>query len=295
MQPVIRCAATGRTVYDAGMTRALFALTVVLFPAAAPQTAADLEREKPAIVQTALDYAEGYYGGEPARMARAVSPALSKRGLMVRPGIPPFLVQMNADTLIDAANGAKLAPTERHITTDVLDVQNEIASARVFTAQFNDYLQLAKRNGTWQIVNVLWHAPPAAGQKTEGASDAVDRAVRAYVAALYTSDVPALLAVVHPQANLRTLAPPPQGRPRIVREQNVETLAAALAGGMVKLPGKAEDAQVVVQGVDADIAAAKLTIGQTPMYLHLAMTDGKWRIVNALGYPPAPPAATSSR
>jgi hypothetical protein len=279
----------------ASMTGSLLALALILVPAAAPQTAADLEREKPAIVQTALDYAEGYYGGEPARMARAVSPSLSKRGLMVRPGVPPFLVQMNADTLVDAANGAKVAPADRHITTDVLDVQQDIASARVFTAQFNDYLQLVKRNGAWQIVNVLWHAPPAAGQKTDGAADGVERAVRAYVAALYASDAPALLAVVHPQANLRTFAPPPQGRPRIIREQNPETLAAALAGGMVKVPGKADDAQVVVQGVDADIAAAKLTIGQTPTYLHLAMTDGRWRIVNALGYPPAPPATTTSR
>ena len=279
----------------ASMTGSIVALALILVPATAPQTAADLEREKPAIVQTALDYAEGYYGGEPARMARAVSTHLSKRGLMVRPGVPPFLVQMNAETLIDAANGAKVAPADRHITTEVLDVANDMASARVFTAQFNDYLQLVKRNGSWQILNVLWHAPPAAGQKTDGATEGVERAVRAYVTALYTADVPGLLAVVHPQANLRTLAPPPQGRPRIVREQNVETLAAALAGGMVKLPGKAEDAQVVVQGVDTDIAAAKLTIGQTPMYLHLAMTDGKWRIVNALGYPPAPPATTSSR
>jgi hypothetical protein len=97
--------------------------------------AADLQQDtahgtdRAAIVQAALDYAEGYYGGEPMRMTRAVSPFVSKRGLTVRQGIPPFLVQMNADMLIDAANGVKLAAPDRHIAIEVLDVTGEIASA----------------------------------------------------------------------------------------------------------------------------------------------------------------------
>ena len=49
------------------MTGSLVALALILVPAAVPQTAADLEREKPAIVQTALDYAW-----------RAPSPRLSR-------------------------------------------------------------------------------------------------------------------------------------------------------------------------------------------------------------------------
>ena len=141
---------------------AVIALSMLSAPnAAAGQASADAQNEKAAIVATALDYAEGYYGGEPQRMARALSPYLSKRGLMTRPGVPPFLLQMNADTLIDASNGVKLAPAERHITTEVLHVNNEVASARVFTAQFNDYLHLVKRNGAWQILNVPL-APPDA-------------------------------------------------------------------------------------------------------------------------------------
>ena len=270
----------------------VIALSMLSAPnAAAGQASPDAQNEKAAIVATALDYAEGYYGGEPQRMARALSPYLSKRGLMTRPGVPPFLLQMNADTLIDASNGVKLAPAERHITTEVLHVNNEVASARVFTAQFNDYLHLVKRNGAWQILNVLWRPPTPSTPTADGAKGGVEEAVRKYVAALFASDAPGAMAVVHPAANLRALAQPP-GRSRVVREQNPETLHASLAAGQMKLAGKPEDAQVTVEGVDVNIAAARLSIGPTTTYLHLASTDGNWRVVNALAYPPSPAAPT---
>jgi hypothetical protein len=211
---------------------------------------------------------------------------------MTRPGVPPFLVQMNADTLIDASNGMKLAPAERQITTEVLHMSGEAASARAYTAQYNDYLNLVKRNGQWQILNVLWRPPTPATATPDGAKAAVEQAAREYVGALFAGDGARALAITHSVANLRSFAPAPQGRPRVVREQNPETLVAALSSGQVKLPGTASDAQVTVEGVDVNIAAARIGIGASTIYAHLAMTDGKWRIVNTLTYPPPPAPAT---
>jgi hypothetical protein len=255
-------------------------------------SAQDADKDKAAIVAAALDYAEGYYGGEPQRMTRALSPYLSKRGLMTRQGVAPFLVQMNADTLIDASNGVKLAAAERNITTEVLHVAGDAASARVFTAQFNDYLHLIKRNGQWQILNVLWRPPTPATPTPEGAKAAVEQATRDYIGALFASDAARMLTVTHSVANLRAFAPAPQGRPRVVREQNPETLSAALTAGQMKLPGTAADAQVTVEGVDVNIAAVRIGLGAATMYAHLAMTDGKWRVVNGLTLPPAAGTAT---
>ena len=179
-------------------------------------------------------------------------------------------------------------------TASELAIAREAASARVFTAQFNDYLHLIKRNGQWQILNVLWRPPTPTEKTPEGASQAVEKAVRGYVEALYLADGSRAVAMTLPVANLRAFVPAPQGRPRVIREQNPETLAAALASGQVKLPGTADAAQVTVEGVDVNIAAARVAIGPSITYLHLAMTDGKWRIVNSLTFPPAP-TATSSR
>ena len=86
--------------------------------------------------------------------------------------------------------------------------------------------------------------------------------------------------------------PPPQGRPRIVRELNPETLAAGLSSGQGKLPGTVEDARVAVLGIDTNIASARVTTGAQTTYLHLALFDGKWRVANTLVYPPAPAAGS---
>ena len=260
------------------------------------QDHASLEAEKAAIVTTALDYAEGYYGGEPARMTRALSPVLSKRGLAVRPGVAPYLVEMNAEMLIDAANGAKVPAAGRHITTEVLDVHGGVASARVFTVQFNDYLHLVKSNGRWQILSVLWHVPPAAAAGASAAdAGAVAQAVRDYATALTTADPKALLAVMHPLARVRALAQPPQNRPRIVRDQNPETVAVGLAAGQITSSGTLAEARITVHGVDADIAAAALVLGRTTTYLHLAWQEDTWRIVNSLAFTDLPPAPTRAR
>ena len=114
----------------------------------APQTAAG-GADRTAIEQALLDYADGFLGGSPERMSKAVSPYLSKRQLVVRPGGVSFMSQMNADTLIDGSHGVKLPPESRRITTAVVYVEGDIASASVFSSQFNDYVHLIKRAGAW--------------------------------------------------------------------------------------------------------------------------------------------------
>jgi hypothetical protein len=244
--------------------------------------------DRAAIVQTLLDYAEGYYGGEPARMTRAVSPYLTKREL--RRTTPTLLGEMNADTLIEYSHGVKVAPAGRQLTTEVLDVGTETASARVFSAQFNDYVHLIKRNGAWQILNVLWHAPPTTASPDQ--TGAVNQATRTFAAALTGAGGPEALSVLHPLAHVRVLTRGRQGRPSFVVNQNADALAAGLARGAGKLAGAVEDAQIVVEGIDTDVAAARIVLGATKVHLHLALQEGRWRVVNMLNWTAAP-AATS--
>jgi hypothetical protein len=243
--------------------------------------------DKADITQALLDYAEGYYGGEPARMTRAVSPYLTKRELSVRKGASSLLGEMNADTLIDYSYGVKLAPEARQMTTEVLDVGAETASGRVFSARFNDYAHLIKRNGTWQIINVLWHAPPPVTADQQDQTSVVTEAVRTLVTAL-TGGSAAELSVIHPLAHIRVLAPGRQGRPRTVIDQNAESFVAALARGAGKLKGTADEAQVVIEGIDNDIATARIQVGPTKVHLHLAQIDGRWRVVTVLNWTAVP-------
>ena len=61
-----------------------------------------LDADKEAIARAALDYCEGYYEGNAARMEQALSPNLTKRGLVFSPRSgASYLLQMNAPALIE--------------------------------------------------------------------------------------------------------------------------------------------------------------------------------------------------
>src|SRR5687768_15205791 len=267
------------------MTPLLMVLIATVLSSAPLAQATRNPDDRAAIVQTLLDCAEGYYGGDPARMTRALSPYLTKRELR-----QTTLGEMNADTLIEYSHGAKLAPAARQLTTEVLDVGAETASARVFSARFNDYVHLIKRNGAWQILNVLWHAPPPAASPDQ--ASAVNQAVRTFATALTGAGGPEALSLLHPLAHVRVLTRGGQGRPSFVVNQNAEALAAGVARGAGKVAGAVEDAQVTVEGIDTDVAAARIVLGATTIHLHLALQEGRWRVVNMLNWT-APPAAAS--
>jgi len=270
----------------------VLAAALILSGSPAPFQATPADGDQAAIIQAALDYADGYYSGSGERMARAVSPMLTKRGLVSRPGVDPFLVQMNAEMLIDAARGGrgKLDPEKRNLAPKVLDVDADVASAQVFTSGFNDYLHLVKRDGEWRLVNVLWHPPVKDATDAADADRAgVEQAVKTLVAALGAADAKALQDVLHPVLAWRYFAQASDGS-RIVVDQNLDMVLAAAASGQ-KLP--VADATFDVLGVDHDLASVKLTTSIMPLYLHLARQKGSWRVVNVLGYPPARP--TSAR
>lgn len=143
-------------------TRLLVAAALLLcaFPAAPAraQTAAD----SAAICATALDYAEGWYTGDAARMGRALHPRLAKRISMQRQG-QWQLDEMTAEELTQAAGqggGTRTPEAQRQRDVQILDVFGSVASVRVTMSGWIDYMHMAKVDGRWQIVNVLWELKP---------------------------------------------------------------------------------------------------------------------------------------
>lgn len=138
---------------------AVLALALIPFGITRGQSAADSS----AIRQAALDYIEGYYEGNAERMARAVHPELAKRIVNVDERGRYRLGQMSAMTLVEGtrAGGGKDTPVaERRKDIRILDIYQNAASARIDASDWVDYLHLAKWNGRWVIVNVLWELHP---------------------------------------------------------------------------------------------------------------------------------------
>jgi len=120
--------------------------------------------ENAAIKQTALDYIEGWYEGNTERMERALHPELAKRIVRTDPKSGRSrLDSMSAMTLVQgvrAGGGTKTPKEQQQKDVVILDVFENAACVKVTASDWVDYLQVAKSNGRWVIVNVLWELKP---------------------------------------------------------------------------------------------------------------------------------------
>jgi hypothetical protein len=111
--------------------------------------------ERTAIVQAALDYIEGWFDGDAARMDRALHGELAKRSLNEAREIETI----NAQSMIDATasgRGKRSDPDERRVDVRVEHVHGDVANVTLISVPYVDYLQLARTEDGWKIVNVLW-------------------------------------------------------------------------------------------------------------------------------------------
>lgn len=144
------------------MTFVLLTLTLAL-PAGAVQQQAN---EEAAIRTTALDYVEGWYTGDAARMERALHPELAKRIVNTNPqNKRSSLGQQSAMTLVQSTRnggGKDTPPEQMQKDVVILDIFQNAASVRATMSGWIDYMHMAKWNGRWVIVNVLWEQKPQA-------------------------------------------------------------------------------------------------------------------------------------
>ncbi len=102
----------------------------------------------------ARDYVEGWYTGDVQRMDRALHDQLSKR--IQESEDPSSLRVVSKSRMLElTANGGGDDPdAEFEIFID--DISTDIATVRVTSPEYLDYLHLAKTSDGWKIVNVLF-------------------------------------------------------------------------------------------------------------------------------------------
>lgn len=114
--------------------------------------------------QAILDYVEGIYEVDPKRIERSVHPDLAKRGYFIPRGKTAYESEaMSFAQLVEvskkfAANKKPPADAPKEIV--IFDVADQTASAKLVAIWGIDYFHLAKHDGKWMIVNVLWQSKP---------------------------------------------------------------------------------------------------------------------------------------
>ena len=140
-------------------------LALFLFSLAFSFTAnAQTKDDKEAVRQAALDYVESIYEVDPARAERSVHPDLAKRGFFLKQGETAYMpLTMTYTQLVDLAknyNKNGRVPKDAPKEVVVYEVSDQTASAKVTASWGIDYLHLAKYDGKWKIINILWQSPP---------------------------------------------------------------------------------------------------------------------------------------
>jgi hypothetical protein len=97
-------------------------------------------------------------------MERSLPPGLAKRIMRTDPKTGRSrLDQMSALTLVQGVRqggGKDMPAARRRKDVTILDAYQSAASVKVVASDWIDYLHVAKFNGRWVIVNVLWELKP---------------------------------------------------------------------------------------------------------------------------------------
>lgn len=145
------------------MQKIILTLAVIFLVCAGSATAQISEADSAAIKQTALDYAEGWYEGNAERMEKSLHPKLAKRIARTNPQGQTALGDMSAMELVQGTRGGfgKQTPkAEQQKDVTILDVLGSAATVKLEMRDWVDYMHIAKFNGRWVIVNVLWEMKP---------------------------------------------------------------------------------------------------------------------------------------
>ena len=112
-------------------------------------------KDEEAIERAALDYIEGWYQGNAARMDRALYTGLVKKRITPEGEV----WEVNKDWMVAATEGGRGRiehPEKGQKDITILDMTERMASIKIVSEKFIDYLHIVNDAGNWVIVNVLW-------------------------------------------------------------------------------------------------------------------------------------------
>lgn len=149
-----------RTAITVGAPLVLLAAAAFLAQDGRQAERTDAEAEIRAAV---ANYANSIYLGQPELLAESVRHDMRKVGFF-RPENSDFrpMSSMTYDELVNLAKTYKASgkvPADAKFEVTVLDVADQTAAAKVTAFWGQDYFHLAKFEGKWMIVNIIWQSP----------------------------------------------------------------------------------------------------------------------------------------
>lgn len=108
------------------------------------------------VMRAALDYVDGYVEGDAERHSRAYHPECVKRRYdrNVKYDIAELVV-LTPQMMTDYASVTQFSEGEREVIIDA--ISEDIASVRIYSTRWVDFLHIVKARGEWRLFHVTWH------------------------------------------------------------------------------------------------------------------------------------------
>lgn len=126
--------------------------------ALAPEKLDASQEDIDAITRAAVDYLEGYVTGDTERHARAYHSECLKRrfGRDGESGVYELIV-VPPQVMVDYANTGLTIEDDCQFEVIIDAVSQDIASVRVYSCNWVDFLHVVKARGEWKLFHVTWH------------------------------------------------------------------------------------------------------------------------------------------
>ena len=138
--------------------RKLSSLLAIIILAFTSSWAVDIShQEKDTISAVARNYMEAYYTGNAQLMQQTLHPDFHKRTLHNVNG----KLEITEDTMesmvqgVNEGSGKNIPVNERVKNIEVLDIYKDVASVKVTTGRWIDYMHLSKVNDEWRVLDVV--------------------------------------------------------------------------------------------------------------------------------------------
>ncbi|UCG87180.1 MAG: nuclear transport factor 2 family protein [Gemmatimonadota bacterium] len=269
-------------------------MTAVAVAPGFAQTSARTEQDEQAVIAAALDYMEGALNADAERMARGVHPELTKVVVgTYRQSGRQYLAYNTSTLLVEWTRGAaeQMANADKNVDVTVFDIGDNLAAARAIGQTWYDFLQLAKIDGQWRIVNVLWarnrlQAEDQSGVQPEPTDRAeIEATALNYIDGSFSGDAERMEKALHPELTKMLLTNNRVTGKPFLHKMGASDLIEGTRAGLGMVDEDQRGIEVEIYDVSHGIAAVKVTSSRYIDHLQMGKVNGEWKIINVLWVP----------
>ncbi|MCD4736074.1 MAG: nuclear transport factor 2 family protein [Bacteroidales bacterium] len=251
--------------------------------------------QKAEIIQTAFDYADGFYSSNAERFERAIHPDFNKVLVYKVPQTGKIFLQYSTVSgLVEyiKTKSGFVEPDKRKTNASVLSVNEDVATVKLTSAFFNDFLCLVNFDGQWKIVNVLWSAghdtpniPQPVVVDPDREKTAVETTINDYYSGIYSGDVDRLSSVIHPEISIAQLKTNEQTGKYSISRNGASFIVELTRAGFLKVAEDKRNINIEILDFMDEMAIVRATSTKSISYFQLQQIDQQWKVINILSIP----------